>query len=293
MAEQRQWLAPNCDAVKAPSFLQLWNDDFSQVVRILGRDKYPQQSGFNVGRISPNGRTLAAGSHVGSQVVLLNVKTDKVTATAPDDREYLSDISFATDGQTLASSYVNGTVRCQRLHQAEDEPISFAPHGQLKSRHRLREAGKVLKFSHDGEWLAYGGNGNLLGLWNPTATGQSLKLPHVSATECLTFSPDDKLLATGHTDGIVRLWQLEGAKRLTEFVGHSKSMMRVYFSPNGRTLISTSFDGTSRVWSVDQQCCLGVLDQLILGISPSGRKMVTGYADEVAGLPTAFIQSID
>ena len=451
---QRQWLVSHNAAVKAPSSLQFWDEEFTKVVRTINTVNQPNLPELDIGRISPNGHFLAAGSHVCSPVLLVDMKTGAVAAKTADYREFLADIYFAPDGRTMAIGYRNGSVRCLHVHETQDASICIAPcsqtfqahqgatqcvrfinretlvtcgedglvkvwnpfqvpgrialrqdlamptfavfspdgkrlltanewlsstslydttngerlvsraappfvqaiwsstgqrvaarssrsnkvyllndqlqeqsvldcphlvhgidfspdgnylatidqdeiivyqtnNGQLAYRHRLSNTGRVVQFSHNGQWLAYGGHSDLLGLWNPNGVAPIVKLPSFDNTLCLVFSPDDKILATGHQDGIVRLWQLDGAKLLAELVGHSKGVNHLYFSPGGHTLISTSEDSTSRVWSMDQHCCVGVLDQTILGISPDSKQMVLGYHVDDPAFPTTFVQSIE
>jgi WD40 repeat protein len=62
------------------------------------------------------------------------------------------------------------------------------------------------------------------------------------------FSPDETVLAIGYDNGNIDLWDV-GTLELRETLrGHSNSINDLAFSHDGRTLISLSSDGTTRLW---------------------------------------------
>ncbi|RKU14123.1 hypothetical protein C6501_08875 [Candidatus Poribacteria bacterium] len=66
----------------------------------------------------------------------------------------------------------------------------------------------------------------------------------------LTFSSNGKMLASGGSDCIIRLWDVEsGSSRFTFNTGHKRTIRALAFSPDGKTLVSggnykTFFYGT-------------------------------------------------
>ena len=74
------------------------------------------------------------------------------------------------------------------------------------------------------------------------------------------------------------LWRLsQGDSSLTTFRGHSKSVSCATFSPDGRTLVTASFDQTVRIWDVAAKRTLhvltgfaGPLQRNSVAFSPSG-----------------------
>ena len=63
--------------------------------------------------------------------------------------------------------------------------------------------------------------------------------------------PDGRVLATGGTDKMVRLWDMESGKFLRVFRAHPQTVTAVAISPDGRTLASGSNDHTVKLWDID------------------------------------------
>jgi hypothetical protein len=58
------------------------------------------------------------------------------------------------------------------------------------------------------------------------------------------------VIASGGSDGTVRLWDLDTGKELRKLIGHQGPVLAVAFSPDGSRLVSGSRDTTAVVWDV-------------------------------------------
>jgi WD40 repeat protein len=74
---------------------------------------------------------------------------------------------------------------------------------------------------------------------------------HTDSVNTVTFSPDDKLLASGSYDGMIILWNMPSGKTARSFKGHKTSVTCLAFAPDGKTLASAGLDGAVRLWSVE------------------------------------------
>jgi WD40 repeat protein len=99
------------------------------------------------------------------------------------------------------------------------------------------------------------------------------------------ISPDSKLLAAGHSDGRVYVWELSTGKARFTLEGHSDRVTSVAFSPDGSALASSSADGTVRLWNV----AIGQPSRVITGFknktegvrySVDGAHLVVAVQDE-------------
>ncbi|MEZ5940535.1 MAG: protein kinase [Planctomycetaceae bacterium] len=62
------------------------------------------------------------------------------------------------------------------------------------------------------------------------------------------------VIATGGSDaeGYIRLWNASTGNELSHFTGHKDAVVDVTFSPDGRWLLTTSYDGTARLWDISE-----------------------------------------
>lgn len=67
------------------------------------------------------------------------------------------------------------------------------------------------------------------------------------------ISPDGKLMATGGTDGYIRIWSFPKMGKSSEIEAHSKELDDIDFSPDSKHLVSIAKDGQGIVWDVKSQ----------------------------------------
>ena len=119
---------------------------------------------------------------------------------------------------------------------------------------------RALVFSPDSKTLASGDGGNTIRLWDmDTRTPRATFKISEWGFHTLTLSPNGKLLASGSNDGRVRLWDATVKKQagwstFGKYVptltlrGHKNRVSALAFSPDGKTLITGSHDGSIRAW---------------------------------------------
>lgn len=102
-----------------------------------------------------------------------------------------------------------------------------------------------------------------------------------------TFSPDDRLIATGHNDGSVQLWDSASGQRLREMRGHEGELGLPVFTPDGRRMVTGSEDRTVRFWDVatgeeDETSRLTDLRGWPhwVAVSPDGTRLAVAFVDD-------------
>ncbi|MBF2067212.1 MAG: hypothetical protein IGS39_22770 [Calothrix sp. C42_A2020_038] len=111
---------------------------------------------------------------------------------------------------------------------------------------------------------------------------------HTDVLWGVVFSPDGKLLASGSTDRMVKIWRPDGTL-LQTLNGHEYAVTSLAFSPNGLLLASASLDKTVKIWRRSETGKFEmkpykILDGHLSGVysvnfSPDGELIATGSAD--------------
>ena len=126
-----------------------------------------------------------------------------------------------------------------------------------------------------------------LSLWD-VATGESFATwPSPSWLTAVAFPTAGTLLATGHDDASVRLWDTSHGEVARVFLGHSGSVSALAFSPDGKRMASAGEDREVHVWDVATGELLGTLfghtDRIpALAWHPSGTRLISAGWDTTA-----------
>uniref|UniRef100_UPI001061F533 nSTAND1 domain-containing NTPase n=1 Tax=Candidatus Thiosymbion oneisti TaxID=589554 RepID=UPI001061F533 len=100
----------------------------------------------------------------------------------------------------------------------------------------------------------------------------------------IAWSPDGKQMATGQSDGSIRIWDAATGRPLHKLTGHDKSVTSVAFSPDGKRLASASTDNTVRLWDPVTgepiRTLTGHEDMVwSVAFSPDGKRLASGSDD--------------
>jgi outer membrane protein assembly factor BamB len=175
----------------------------------------------------------------------------------------IAPLQKAGEGTPLLASTVDGTMLATTV--GEEGVVRLWDAVAARELRQLRgPAGRVaaLTFSPDAVTLA-AVSGNKILRWS-VASGRELPaIEGMPSPTVLAFSPDGRILASG-SDGenTVRLWDAETGKPVRRFKDYTTpfqlqragiriaGVYSLVFSADGRTLLTTSSDGSVRRWDV-------------------------------------------
>jgi WD40 repeat protein len=221
---------------------------------------------------SPDGTTAAVGGH-GAQ--LWDVMTRKHIASleSPADRGMVVNaVAFSHDGKTLAIGNSDGTAETWNVATRKTVGPLLASTGAVES----------IAFSPDGQTLATGNDDGTVHLWNAAFESPFTGSQNVGS---VAFDPVSRNLAAIVPDhpGQLQLRNIITGQR-TGTVSYSgvSGIGSAAFSPDGKTLATGAYEGTTRFWNMATHRQVAAplnnaspVDSM--AFSPDGKILAEGY----------------
>jgi len=262
------------------------SDDGSIKVWDMGsraRGEWMTVTGFGAVAFSSDGRSLATGTQEGN-VVVYDATSGRTVTLVRSHTGPTNSVAFDPTGSRIASAGSDGTFWLsdaatgtelwrapkRRFDSWVSEAV-FSPDGrtvataafandnpvdlwEAETGDHLRtlpyyeddaNASHAVTFSADGRFVA-GSSYTFVRVWR-LADASYVQVP-MGVVNALAFSPDGHVLATGASDGSLRLWDPRTGHELVSVSPHLGEVTGVAFSPDGTTIASSSSDGTVRLW---------------------------------------------
>ena len=197
------------------------------------------------------------------------------------------DISYSPDGLLIATAGVDRTVKLWDAntltlihtfsgHKREVNAIAFSPSGKLLASASNDDTFKLwdiekkelvysyedegvdiedVAFSSDGKYLAYSVDGNYIGIWDIENKERLTSISeHKDTALSIAFNPDGQQFAfAGKDKNIILMTDYKDENTYFKFIGHSKKINSIAFSPNGKLIVSAALDGLIKIWDVKSQ----------------------------------------
>lgn len=229
---------------------------------------------------SPDGKSLAAAGGLparSGEIKVWDVKTRRLLRTMQGHNDCIYSIAASPDGKLLASGSYDKLIKVWDVENGKE----------LRTLKDHIDAVFAVTFSPDGKRLASGAQDRTVKIWD-VARGQRLFTlsEALDAVTTVAFSPSGDQLAAAGADKFIRTYHLtEKSGSLAEsMIAHEDTILRVFYSRDGRTLISTSADRTIRIWDAETLTAIKVLEKQpdwvqAMSISSDGKWLAAGRYD--------------
>jgi WD40 repeat protein len=223
---------------------RLWDVATGQELRTLASDASPLSLSSGAA-FTLDGKEVAALSYgQGAQVKFWDAASGRELRTAElsGQPQLINGSSFSTD----AAGHLLVVTKDDEKLELWDMTSGSKP----RVLSNASGSNAFVRISPDARLFALA-NGNTIQL-RELETGRefcTLNVPHtldmpMDGVYGLDWSPDGRTLATGGTDGQIRLWEVATGREARDLVGHSNPAFSVAFSPDGTRL----FSGDKTIW---------------------------------------------
>ncbi|KAI0414744.1 WD40 repeat-like protein [Xylaria grammica] len=148
-----------------------------------------------------------------------------------------------------------------------------------------------LDFAHQNQVLVSGSVDRKVRLWSTSTWTETMRLDAPAGITSVSIAFGDAFVAAGCLDGSLRVWSLWSGTEVECFKGsdgHTDSIYGVAFSPNGKNIVSGSFDKTVKMWKftpydsgyIKTMESLETNDSILsVAFSPDGKLIFSGSVD--------------
>lgn len=222
---------------------------------------------------TPDSRSFIATDTNGS-LALWDARAIRATERLPALGSNHWGVALSPDGRWLATGNTAGRLAIWDW-SARREATNFAMHAEWFG---------LLRFSRSGNFFfatvvdnAYNGRTRIwrTGQWQEV-TPATLRSANIWSAD---LSPDNRTLAVGYGDGSIKLIDFPDGKQRNVLSNHQGQVSGLLFTPDGRKLISSSFDRSTRIWDVSagrESATLHGLVGFAIALTPDGRRLATG-----------------
>jgi WD40 repeat protein/serine/threonine protein kinase/tetratricopeptide (TPR) repeat protein len=306
-------------ATAAGDRITLWQiDPMDQEITLAAQGSFYLSVAY-----SPDNKTLAYSVGEGVKLCEAPSGRERATIRAPGCADVRS-MSFSRDGRLLAVGRVNGptlwdVVAMRELADLDLGPETFgfmalAPDGHAlayggealprganlrvhvwdiaaRSLRRVDTLANAALYSPDSKSLLLGWIN--LDFWNAATLARERGLNLVAAPgeswiPAMAFAPDGRRLIVGGAR--LNSYDTETGLLLETFKGHTASIRTLAVFPNGKTLVSGSFDGTLKIWDMltgqERFSLVGHQGRPVtsVAVAPDGMTIASGGSDGIVRL---------
>jgi WD40 repeat protein len=272
--------------LRASGAAQVWDLRTMALEFTLG-DKQTSPPLFDL-HFSPDGRLLA-GSRRDNTIALWEISTGREVARFKGDFGGSPSLAFSPDSKVLASTGATGDIKLWAATldgptSLRSVPAESVVQVAISPAHQFF----AVATTHREVRLFDAKTESLLAIL-PVERQEDRPFRFGDWSMPLDFSPDGRLLAVGHGDHVVSIWDMNSKHRLRTVAQHTRRVRCLRFSPDSTVLATGSDDRTVRLWdpltATEIEMMRANVDVYSLGFSPDGSTLAFGGFDQAPVSP--------
>jgi WD40 repeat protein len=217
---------------------------------------------------------------------LWDVEKGTTVQIFPDVRSPISSVAIRKDARQALIGCADGTLHVYNIAAVPTETAYAVAHDSGLGG---------LAYSPDGARVATCGGDKLIRLWKlpdsatptpPIELDRKLSTAlkgHAGPLSSVAFSHDGRLLVSGGSDIILKVWDVQSGTEIRSLRGHGDWVSSVAFGPDSRFILSASVDKTVRIWELSNEETAPPVGHTrkirTLAVSADGKLLASGSED--------------
>jgi WD40 repeat protein len=261
--------------------IKLWDIKTGRLIRRFKGHVEPIQ----VVAITKNGKYIISGSN-DKTIKLWNIKNGRLVMSFEGHKGPVRSVTITPNRKYIVSGSWDDTIKLWNINTGK----------LIKSFKGHKDDVSSVAITPNGKYIVSGSSDNTIKLWN-IKTGRWIRSfkGHTNSVWSVAITPNGKNIVSGRFDNTIKLWDINTrkilrnintGKILRNFEGHTDEVWSVTITPNGKYIVSGSFDNTIKLWDIYTGKLLRSFEEHIddvnsVAISPNGKYIVSGCCQTI------------
>ncbi len=221
-----------------------------------------------------------------------------LAAATPERKRAVAALDFSPDGTLLAAGF--GISKFMHISNYKQTiKIYDVLAGREVQGILVNNSVSMVRFTRDGRTLIATGHDGTVRFWDvPSRRPDSRTLQAENGIMSAILSPDEELLVTGDSGGVINLWDWAGRRELRRVHAHSAMINEIAVSSDGKTVAALSTaEGVLTLWETRELRELyrerSQLKLRSVAFSPGGGGLIVSCAGGILFDPALSLAEID